>query len=234
VPGVAFVLAVHAPVDAQDESRRALRLHIDRSVSQADLAAARPAMQVTRQLAYGENVRPWEMLLLDHPRHPLTLRYAVGAVGATVPFTAETTREIVRIDVPAGDAALEATLTKECRVEVPGIYFDFDRATLDPRSSRALAAIAALLGRYGAWRIAIEGHTDNAGTDAYNLDLSRRRAAAVKEALVREHAMAAQRLTTAGFGSSRPKESNDTIAAGLATDGSHWWAAAHPRRRAGR
>jgi outer membrane protein OmpA-like peptidoglycan-associated protein len=171
-----------------------------------------PAIHVTGQLAYGENIRPWEMLLLDHPRHPLTLRYAVGAVGAQVPFKATTTREIVRIDVPAGDAALEAALTKECRVEVPGIYFDFDRATLDPRSSGALTAIAALLGRHDGWRIAIEGHTDDVGTDAYNLDLSQRRAAAVKDALVRQHALSALRLTTAGFGSSRPKESNETIA----------------------
>jgi outer membrane protein OmpA-like peptidoglycan-associated protein len=174
-----------------------------------------PAIHVTGQLAYGEkgeNVRPWEMHLLDHPRHPLTLRYAVGGIGARVPFKAETTREIVRIDFPADDTALEATLAKECRVEVPGIYFDFDRATLNPQSSRALTSIAAMLGRHEAWQVAIEGHTDNVGTDTYNQGLSQRRAAAVKEALTRDHKVSAARLTTAGFGSKRPKETNDTIA----------------------
>lgn len=171
-----------------------------------------PAVHVTGQLAYGENVRPWEMYLLDHPRQPLTLRYAVGGVGARVPFKAETTREIVRIDFPVGDAALEATLAKECRVEVPGIYFDFDRATLNPQSSRALTSIATMLTRHDAWRVAIEGHTDNVGTDTYNQDLSQRRAVAVKDALVREHKLSGDRLITAGFGSKRPKETNDTIA----------------------
>jgi outer membrane protein OmpA-like peptidoglycan-associated protein len=173
---------------------------------------ALPAIHVTGQLAYGENVRPWEMYLLDHPRHPLTLRYAVGGVGARVPFRAETTREIVRIDFATRDVDLEAALDKDCRVEVPGLYFDFDRATLNPQSSRALTSIADLLARHAAWRLAIEGHTDNVGTDAYNQDLSQRRAAAVKDALVRDHSMSPDRLTTAGFGAKRPKETNDTIA----------------------
>ena len=192
VPGVTFVLAVHAPdaaaagsriavgdyemvvaltaaddsgltlqtrIEGQDESRKSLLVNVERRVSNADLAAGRlqilgfhtndprtidgstalgpslavmrdlkqggratyavqnfrhlstsrgtltrassgnvsfpvivngrrvelPAIHVTGQLTYGENVRPWEMYLLDHPRHPLTLRYAVGAVGARVP-----------------------------------------------------------------------------------------------------------------------------------------------------
>ena len=62
------------------------------------------------------------------------------------------------------------------------------------------------------WRIAIEGHTDNVGTDAYNQDLSTRRAAAVKSALVTDFTVAASRLTTAGFGEGRPRETNETIA----------------------
>ena len=279
-------LTLQTRIEAQDESKKALQVNIERRVSIADLAAARlqilgfhtndpgtiegatalgpslavmrdlkrdgrapyavqnfrhlstsrgtltrasqepvpfpvivngrrvelPAIHVTGQLAYGENVRPWEMYLLDHPRHPLTLRYAVGAVGARVPFRAETTREIVRIDFATRDVELETALDKDCRVEVPGLYFDFDRATLNPRSSRALTSIADLLARHAAWRVAIEGHTDNVGTDAYNQDLSQRRAAAVKDALVRDHTMSPNRLTTAGFGAKRPKETNDTIA----------------------
>jgi outer membrane protein OmpA-like peptidoglycan-associated protein len=66
--------------------------------------------------------------------------------------------------------------------------------------------------RQADWRITIEGHTDNVGTDAYNQDLSTRRAAAVKDALVRDFKVPAGRLTTAGFGESRPRETNDTIA----------------------
>jgi outer membrane protein OmpA-like peptidoglycan-associated protein len=74
-----------------------------------------------------------------------------------------------------------------------------------------LQAIADMLGRH-RWTVSIEGHTDNVGTDAYNDDLSVRRAAAVRTALVRDHAIAGARLSSAGFGERKPRETNDTIA----------------------
>ena len=67
------------------------------------------------------------------------------------------------------------------------------------------------LGKNPAWKLSVEGHTDNVGGDAYNLDLSNRRAAAVKQALVERLQVAADRLTTTGFGASRPRETNDTL-----------------------
>jgi outer membrane protein OmpA-like peptidoglycan-associated protein len=170
-----------------------------------------PAIRATGQLKYGDNVRPWEYYLLDHPLHPLTLHFANGGVGAGIPFKPETTRDIVRIDFPDRER-LESGLREDCRVEVPGIYFDFNRATLNPLSRSALSEIAAVLNREAAWGITVEGHTDNVGSDGYNQDLSSRRAAAVKDALVRDFGVAANRLTTAGFGESRPRETNETIA----------------------
>jgi outer membrane protein OmpA-like peptidoglycan-associated protein len=59
--------------------------------------------------------------------------------------------------------------------------------------------------------LAINGHTDNVGGDQSNLNLSRRRAAAVKDALVTRHGIAADRLTTAGMGRSQPKDTNETL-----------------------
>jgi outer membrane protein OmpA-like peptidoglycan-associated protein len=61
------------------------------------------------------------------------------------------------------------------------------------------------------WKLTVEGHTDNIGGDPYNLDLSKRRALAVKEALIAQYGIATDRLTNAGFGASRPVESNDTL-----------------------
>jgi outer membrane protein OmpA-like peptidoglycan-associated protein len=95
---------------------------------------------------------------------------------------------------------------------VYGIYFDFGNATIKPESEPVIREIAALLARNAGWKLSIEGHTDNIGGDAYNLDLSKQRAAAVKTVLVKQHSGAADRLTTAGYGPSRPKESNDTLA----------------------
>lgn len=170
-----------------------------------------PAMQVRGRLTYDGNTRPWEFLLLDHPRLPLTLRFAVGGIGQGFPFTTESAREIVKIDFPSPQKTVEAGLVDGCRVEVPGLYFDFNRATINAQSAPALRAIADLLGRY-PWNVTIEGHTDNVGSDAYNDDLSTRRAAAVRDALIRDHGVAAARLAAAGFGEGRPRETNDTIA----------------------
>jgi hypothetical protein len=171
-----------------------------------------PAMQVRGRLTYnGNNVRPWEFLLLDHPRFPLTLRFAVGGLGESFPFVTDSAREIVRIDFPLPQSTVEAGLANDCRVEVPGLYFDFNRATINEQSRPALQSIAEVLVRH-QWSVSIEGHTDNVGSDAYNDDLSARRAAAVKDALVRDHAIAAARLSSAGFGEKRPRETNDTIA----------------------
>jgi outer membrane protein OmpA-like peptidoglycan-associated protein len=170
-----------------------------------------PAMQVRGRLTYNGNVRPWEFLLLDHPRFPLTLRFAVGGLGEGYPFVIDSAREIVKIDFPQSQSTVEAGLAKDCRVEVPGLYFDFNRATINAQSRPALQSIADMLIRH-QWSVSIEGHTDNVGSDAYNDDLSARRAAAVKDALVRDHAIAAARLSSAGFGEKRPRETNDTIA----------------------
>ena len=72
--------------------------------------------------------------------------------------------------------------------------------------------LPALLGALKAnpdWKVSIEGHTDSTGNAAHNLDLSQRRAASVKIALVAA-GIAADRLTTAGFGQTKPVASNDS------------------------
>ena len=81
-----------------------------------------------------------------------------------------------------------------------------------PGRRSSLSEIAGVLTRETGWRITIEGHTDDFGTDTYNQDLSARRAAAVRDALVRDFGVAAGRLTTTGFGETRPRETNETIA----------------------
>jgi outer membrane protein OmpA-like peptidoglycan-associated protein len=173
-----------------------------------------PAIHVTGQLTYSKTkVRPWEQFILDDPKHPLTLRLAYGADGTDVGSRPIFTRDVVRIDFPAEEsAAIEASLNKTCRVEMPGIYFDTDLATLKPPSTRALTTIAELLRRQPQWRLSIEGHTDNTGEAAHNQDLSTRRAATVKTTLVRDFAIVPGRLSSTGFGAARPVDTNDTIA----------------------
>ena len=74
-----------------------------------------------------------------------------------------------------------------------------------------LAEIAQVLRENPTWNLNVEGHTDSIGGDAYNLDLSRRRSAAVKQALTSRYTINLNRLQTSGFGAARPKDRNDTM-----------------------
>jgi OOP family OmpA-OmpF porin len=139
--------------------------------------------------------------VLDDPALPIVLR-----------VTGRSSGRMVRIAFPAAAApALEARLKAESRVELHGIYFDFGQATLRPESEPVLREIAAVLAGNPSWTLGLEGHTDDVGGDAYNLELSRRRAEAVKAALVERHHAWALALNPAGYGASRPKASNSTL-----------------------
>ncbi len=109
-----------------------------------------------------------------------------------------------------GTAALEEALEKTGRVEVYDIFFGFGSERIREESEPTLKRIGALLAKHSDWRLNIEGHTDNVASDAANLDLSKRRAAAVRKALVDRYGVAAARLATEGYGESRPKDTNDT------------------------
>jgi outer membrane protein OmpA-like peptidoglycan-associated protein len=108
-------------------------------------------------------------------------------------------------------ALLEESLTKSGRAEVYSIYFAFNRDEIREESEPTLQEIADVLRRHPDWKLAIEGHTDNIASDGYNLQLSQKRAAAVKNALVSKKGIGGTRLTTGGFGESRPKDTNDTL-----------------------
>ncbi len=80
------------------------------------------------------------------------------------------------------------------------------------RSYDLLNQVAAVLGaRPDIRHVSVEGHTDSRASDAYNMDLSTRRAAAVREYLV-QAGIAPERLTSQGFGESRPIDTNATSA----------------------
>ncbi len=106
----------------------------------------------------------------------------------------------------------QSAITVTCRaIEIRDtIYFETDRAVIQRRSYDLLNQIAAVLSaRPDIRRISIEGHTDDRGSDAHNQDLSTRRAQAVREYLLTQ-GIAAERLTSQGFGESRPIDSNRT------------------------
>jgi OOP family OmpA-OmpF porin len=102
-------------------------------------------------------------------------------------------------------------LKKRCRIELPGVYFAFGTASIDPISDRALAELAKGLAGHADWKVKVEGHTDSVGTDAANLALSQRRAEAVRARLAERHGVDTKSWGAVGYGASRPRESNATI-----------------------
>lgn len=88
------------------------------------------------------------------------------------------------------------------------IYFDFDKATFQQESYNELNKLERMMQQNPTMRVEIAGHTDNIGTAAYNLTLSKRRAEAVKDFLTKK-GIDARRITAVGFGKSRPLASND-------------------------
>jgi outer membrane protein OmpA-like peptidoglycan-associated protein len=111
----------------------------------------------------------------------------------------------------AGAAALEGELAASCRVELPGIYFAFNSAHVEPASDRAIATLAGILARHPDWTATLEGHTDSIGSAAANKALSERRVEAVRARLIEQHRVSPGRLRVAGFGAARPREPNGTI-----------------------
>lgn len=93
-----------------------------------------------------------------------------------------------------------------------GIYFDVNKDIVKPESYGALKDIAQVLQQNPNVRIKIVGHTDADGADDFNLDLSKRRAAAVKNELAKTFGIDASRMETDGMGETKPVAANDTPA----------------------
>ena len=96
-------------------------------------------------------------------------------------------------------AAMEAART----AFATAIYFDYDRNDLKPEARAALDAKLPLLRANANVRIRVAGHTDDRGSDEYNIALGQRRAAAAKRYLV-DQGIAADRIEVVSFGEDRP------------------------------
>jgi outer membrane protein OmpA-like peptidoglycan-associated protein len=145
---------------------------------------------------------PYEAWVLDDEANPLVLKMVNPKTGWNVTY--------VKITFPV-EKKIEQDLAQNGRAEIYGIYFDFDSATLRPESGPVLKEIAEALQHNPGWKIKIDGHTDNIGGSEYNLQLSQRRAGAVKQALIAQYGIPPDRMMPEGFGASRPKAPNDTV-----------------------
>jgi OOP family OmpA-OmpF porin len=111
-------------------------------------------------------------------------------------------------DTPKGDRVDAVGCSFKDEIKLPGVVFETNKAELLPESIPVLEGAIATLKRYPDLRIEVAGHTDSRGSDAYNLDLSARRAATVLEFL--QAGGVANALTSRGYGERQPIASNNT------------------------
>ncbi|RYY98596.1 MAG: OmpA family protein [Chitinophagaceae bacterium] len=163
----------------------------------------------------GERVRVWlnQQKVYDNPgaleagTAPSQLRFELDSYGGP--------REnyqyyISNIKIAAAAADTRNKLLSTGSFSTTGILFDVASDAIKPVSAGVLKEIAAVLNENPGVNVKIIGHTDNDGDAGQNLELSRRRAAAVKGALVSEYKVDAARIKTDGLGASKPVADNKT------------------------
>lgn len=118
-------------------------------------------------------------------------------------------RYFKNIRLAAGGIDPYKQLTTSGKFVARGIKFDYNKATLKPESMGEINRITALMTSHPELKFEIGGHTDSDGDNAYNLSLSQQRADAVKAVFLKQGIDAA-RLTTKGYGTTKPMADNAT------------------------
>lgn len=147
------------------------------------------------------------------PDSRATQQAAIRALpGKRLPIVAMT-RPIVGVSrgLEALLEDLNARVTpQEIRIDLSAdVLFDFDRADVKPAAAGELGKVAQVVRAHPGAAIAIEGHTDARGDDNYNQRLSERRAAAVETWLAENADVDPARVTTRGWGETRPVAPNE-------------------------
>jgi outer membrane protein OmpA-like peptidoglycan-associated protein len=162
-----------------------------------------------------------DFYFLDDESNPLALKWRVG-IGAGAGQNAASDRDSLQVTKisynctvatnpsESGVTRLERALADTGRTDIYTIYFSFNSDEIRDESEPTLRDLAEVLKRHPDWKLSIGGHTDAIGGDARNLELSKHRSAAVKNALVARFGVNATRLATDGYGKSRPIETNET------------------------
>ncbi len=117
---------------------------------------------------------------------------------------------ISNLKIAEGSSDLRSKLLTEGKFTTQGIYFDINSDRIKPESNGVLKDLATVLSENPDVRVKIIGHTDADGDDAANLELSKKRAASVKQTLSSVYGIQDARIETDGKGESNPIDNNQT------------------------
>ncbi|WP_425234489.1 OmpA family protein [Ulvibacterium sp.] len=184
-----------------------------RSTVKADLRDEVLNMPHVSIAANKQRFRLWinEVKYLDVPR-----LLPAGAVLHTVKFHMNNFKDgkerifITNLKVAEGGVDLRRKLISEGKISTNAILFESGSANLKPQSMGVIRQISQVLQQEASMKLKIVGHTDSDGNDASNMELSKKRADAVKNALVSVYNVSSNRLITEGKGETEPLGDNGT------------------------
>jgi outer membrane protein OmpA-like peptidoglycan-associated protein len=203
-------VARYAPLDLETAKRdlalaeSAAEHHQDAAVSQpaymaaqtARLAQARAAAKADdAQVAQGQTER--DRIKLAAQQREVNI--AVEQRNAAAQQAAELQSQVDQLKAKQTDRGIVLTLGD--------VLFDTGRSELNPGAATKMDQLAQFLSQHPDRRVEIDGYTDSVGSDAYNEELSQRRAGAVKAALV-TRGIDSSRINTQGYGKAYPVASN--------------------------
>jgi outer membrane protein OmpA-like peptidoglycan-associated protein len=155
--------------------------------------------------------------VISHDTKGTLIGAAIGAAvgglgGAGVGKMMDNQERDMRTAVASSEAASVSREGNLLAVTFKGdVTFDTNSTVLRPGLQSEINRVAGVLNQYPNTLVRVEGHTDNKGTDAYNMDLSNRRALAVKNLLV-QRGIADSRIEAVAYGETLPVATNDTEA----------------------
>lgn len=201
---VGYEASVNGETTAQQQNQSTMQFH----------AKTRNFMKVSiwRQK---QRVRIYfnEEKVVDVARGLTTTGYNALVFSLTTAQTEPDQYFITNIRLAAGAPDLRNKLLTEGKFTTTGILFDVNSDRIKPESYGVLKEIAGVLKDNGSVKVKITGHTDSDGEAAYNLTLSKQRAAAVKKALAVEFGIDSERMETDGKGESDPADKGTTPSA---------------------
>ncbi|CAD5108802.1 OmpA family protein [Zestomonas carbonaria] len=133
----------------------------------------------------------------------------MAGVGVGVNFGGAKPAPVVAAPEPIPEPEPVEEPPQTVRVELD-VKFDFDKSVVKEESYGDIKNLADFMNQYPQTTTVVEGHTDSVGTDAYNQALSERRANAVRDVLVNQYGVGAERVDSVGYGESRPVADNAT------------------------
>ncbi|MDX1328420.1 MAG: OmpA family protein [Arenibacter sp.] len=188
-----------------------VRNYVQKDVRKDVLQLAHVAIAVN-----GQRLRMWmnERKLIDLPRfiEPGFIKYPKFDLKYMPSETKQQFVFLTNVKVAEGGEDLRSKLVKEGQFSTTGILFDSGSDKIKPESYGTLKKIAEALQQESGINVRIVGHTDADGSEAANLELSKKRAASVKTVLSNDFGIAESRLQTDGKGEAQPVEDNSTTA----------------------